>query len=400
MNGTASHALDYDDFSSDFGGHQSVPLVAPLFALAEERGGSGMQVVLAYVAGMEAMIRLARAVHFVHYDKGWHPTATLGVFGAASACAHLLGLDAPRTATALALAASMASGLKANFGTMAKPFHVGHCARNGLLAALMAEAGFEARHGALEHGQGFLDVYNGPGRHDAARIFAGWADPLEVEGPGIALKQFPCCGSTHPAIAATLRLAREEGITAADVARIEILPHPRRLPHTDNPRPETPLEAKFSVQYAVARALVSGPPRIAHFEGEAPSEPAVRRLLAVTTAAPHPGMALDAAEQWGAEVIVTTQDGRRVSRRVDQMVGRGGDDSMSASELWEKFADCAGRGIPRENIAPLFDRLQCLDEVADIREVTRLLERPAERAGVRFAEAERDGVPLEASWAP
>ena len=95
----------------------------------------------------------------------------------------------------------MACGLKANFGTMTKPFHVGHCARNGLLAALMAERGFEARHDVFEHDQGFLDVFNGPGGHDAARIFASWAEPLEVEAPGIALKQFPCCGSTHPAIA-------------------------------------------------------------------------------------------------------------------------------------------------------------------------------------------------------
>lgn len=400
VNGTASHALDYDDFSSDLGGHQSVPLVAPLLALAEERGASGMQVMVAYVAGMEALIRLARAVNFVHYDKGWHPTATLGVFGAAAACGHLVGLDRQRMATAFALSASMASGLKANFGSMTKPFHVGHCARNGLLAVLMAEQGFEARLGVMEHHQGFLDVYNGPGQHDAERIFADWAKPLEVEAPGIALKQFPCCGSTHPAIAMMLRLVKEERITAADVARIEILPHARRLPHTDNPRPVTPLQAKFSVQYAVVRALLSGAPRIAHFEGEAAQEPEAQRLLAVTTAAPHPGMPRDGADQWGAEVIVTTHDGRRLSRRVDQMVGRGGDNPMTSSELWAKFTDCAERGIPRENVAPLFDKLECLEEVADIRDLTRLLEKPEATRAPRFAEVERQGVPLETSWVP
>ena len=400
VNGTASHALDYDDFSSDLGGHQSVPLVTPLLALAEERGLSGERVILSYVIGMEVLIRLARAVNFVHYDKGWHPTATLGVFAAAAGCAKLIGLDAPRTATALSLAASMASGLKANFGSMTKPFHVGHCARNGLLAALMAEAGFEARHGVMEHKQGFLDVYNGPGLHDASRIFADWARPLEIEAPGIALKQFPCCGSTHPAIAMMLKLMAEERITAADVARIEVLPHPRRLPHTDEPNPVTPLQAKFSVQYAVVRALLSGPPRLAHFEGEAPLEPEVRRLLALTTARPHPDMKLDAAEQWGAEVIVTTTDGRRLSRRVDQLVGRGGDNPMSAKELWDKFSDCAERGIARENVAPLFDKLECLEEVADIREVTRLLVRPEPTAAPRFADTERGGVPLETAWVP
>lgn len=400
VNGTASHALDYDDFSSDLGGHQSVPLVAPLIALAEERGLSGMRVVLAYVVGMEALIRLARAVNFVHYDKGWHPTATLGVFAAAAGCSHLIGLDARRTATALSLAASMASGLKANFGTMTKPFHVGHCARNGLLAALMAEAGFEANHGVMEHKLGFLDVYNGVGQHEAARIFEGWAKPLEVEAPGIALKQFPCCGSTHPAIAMMLKLVEEERITTADVARIEVLPHPRRLPHTDNPRPVTPLQAKFSVQYAVVRALLSGAPKLAHFEGTAALEPKVTRLLELTSARPHPTMDRDGAEQWGAEVIVTMRDGRSLSRRVDQLVGRGGDNPMSSRELWEKFADCAERGIAREHVAPLFDRLECIEEVGDIREVTRLLARPEDRQAPRFAEVERQGVPLETSWVP
>lgn len=400
INGTASHALDFDDFSSDLGGHQSVPLVAPLFALAEERGKGGMQLLLAYVAGMEALIRLARAVNFVHYDKGWHPTATLGVFGAAAACGHLIGLDRQKLATAFSLAASMASGLKANFGSMTKPFHVGHCARNGLLAVLMAEQGFEARHGVMEHHQGFLDVYNGPGLHDAERIFADWAKPLEVEAPGIALKQFPCCGSTHPAIAMMLKLAKEERITAADVAKIEILPHARRLPHTDNPWPVTPLQAKFSVQYAVVRALLSGLPKLAHFEGQAALEPEVQRLLGLVTTAPHPDMSRDGAEQWGAEVIVTTRDGRRLSRRVNQLVGRGGDNPMSSSELWDKFTDCAERGIPRENVAPLFDKLEALEEAADIRDITRLLEKPEPTTAPRFAEVEREGVPLETSWVP
>jgi 2-methylcitrate dehydratase PrpD len=400
VNGTASHALDYDDFSSDLGGHQSVPLVAPLFALAEERGASGRQVLVAYAAGIEAMIRLARAVNFVHYDKGWHPTATLGVFGAAASCGHLIGLDPQRLATAFALTASMASGLKANFGTMTKPFHVGHCARNGLLAVLMAEQGFEARHAVMEAKQGFLDVFNGPGLHDAERIFTDWAKPLELEAPGIALKQFPCCGSTHPAIAMMLKLAKEEGITAADVARIEILPHARRMPHTDNPWPVTPLQAKFSVQYGVVRALLSGAPKMAHFEGEAALEPEVQRLLGLVTTAPHPDMPRDGADQWGAEVIVTTQDGRRLSRRVNQMVGRGGDNPMSASELWDKFTDCAERGIPRQNVAPLFDKLECIEEIADIRDLVRLLEKPEPTHAPRFAEVERHGVPLETSWVP
>src|ERR1700755_1573376 len=158
INGTASHALDFDDFSGVMAAHHAVPLVPALIALAEERGGTGEDIVAAYVVGVEVEIRFARAVNFHHYDKDWHPTSTLGVFGAAAAACHLLKLDLARTTMALCIAASHASGLKANFGTMTKPLHIGQCGRSGLFAALLAEGGFDAAPDALEHAQGFLNV--------------------------------------------------------------------------------------------------------------------------------------------------------------------------------------------------------------------------------------------------
>jgi 2-methylcitrate dehydratase PrpD len=398
VNGTASHALDFDDFSGVMGGHQSVPLVAALFAVGEERKASGRQLLLAYLVGVETEIKLARAVNFHHYDKGWHPTATLGTIGAAAAVAHLLRLDAPRTAMALAIAASLSNGLKANFGTMTKPLHIGHCGRNGLLAALLAERGFDANATVFEHHQGFFNVFNGPGNFDAGRALDGWGAPLEVENKSIALKQFPCCGSTHPAIMMALKLAREEAVRTDDVQRIEVLPHGRRLRHTNTPRPLTPLQAKFSVQYAVVRALLSGTVRLKDFEGAAHLEPAVTRLLAVTEARPHPDMADDSEQQWGAEVIVWLQDGRRLSRRVDDLVGRGGDNPMSEDELWEKFSDCAARSLPREQIAPLFERLQTLETASEVNQVTQLAEVSTARdsrpnAPITFAHRDEQQAP-------
>jgi 2-methylcitrate dehydratase PrpD len=374
VNGTASHALDFDDFSGVMGGHHSVPLVSMLFALAEDRGGTGEDLIAAYVIGVEVEIKLARAVNFHHYDKGWHPTATLGVFGAAAAACHLLKIDQSGTTMALSIAASLASGLKANFGTMTKPLHIGQCSRNGLFAALLGEQGFDAATDVFEHQQGFLNVFNGPGTFDVARLFEHWGAPWEIEAKSIALKQFPCCGSTHPAIAMALKLRREDTVVAADINRIEIMPHGRRLRHTNTPHPQTPLEAKFSVQYVVARALLDGVLRLKDFEGEAHFDPDIQRLLNLTTVKPHPDMADDADEQWGAEVIVTLKDGTRLARRVDNLVGRGGDDPMSSSELWDKFHDCAARSLPRELIAPLFERLETLEKVTEIAQVTRLLE--------------------------
>ncbi len=372
VNGTASHVLDYDDFSSVFGGHHTVPLMAALFAVAEERGLSGRALLLAYVAGVETEIRLARAVHFHHYDKGWHPTSTLGVFGAAAAVSRLIGLDAGCTATALAIAASHASGLKANFGTMTKPLHAGQCGRHGLLAALLAEGGFEANLEALEHEQGFLNAFNGPGRYQVAPLREAWTPPFAIEGDHIAIKQYPCCGSTHAAIVAMLELASRESILPEQVTAIEVLLHERRLRHTDNPLPATPAEAKFSVQYVTVRALLSGGVRRAHFEDGAHAQPAVRALLARTRARPFPDMADDAPQQWGAEVRVQLRDGRRLEHGVDRLVGAVAE--LRDEDLWEKFADCASRGLPAARARAIFERLRRLEDVPDFREVARLLE--------------------------
>ncbi|HEY9461336.1 MAG TPA: MmgE/PrpD family protein [Paralcaligenes sp.] len=373
VNGTASHALDYDDFSGVMGGHQSAPIVPALFALGEEHRSSGEKIVLAYLVGVETELRFSRAVNMHHYDIGWHPTSTLGVFGAAAATSYLLGLDIPHTAMALAIAASLANGLKANFGTMTKPLHIGQCGRNGLLATLLAAGGFDANPAVLEHQQGFLNVFNGPGLYDSERLLSNWGRPLEVEDPTIGLKQFPCCGSTHPAIMMALQLVQEESVHAEDVVNITIMPHGRRLKHTDNPHPASSLEAKFSVQYVVARALVDGDVRLKDFEGNAYNEPAVRRLLAITTAQAHPDMADDADGQWGAEVIVALKDGRKLSRRVDNLVGRGGDNPMTRAELWRKFSNCAEKSLAGRQIEPLFEQLQQLDQIPDINQITGLM---------------------------
>ncbi len=379
-NGTGSHALDYDDFSEPMGGHQSVPLVAPLIALAEERGASGRAVIDAYVVGIETELKLARALNFVHYEKGWHPTSTIGTFGAAAACGHLIGLTAPQMGMALALAASMASGIKANFGTMTKPLHVGHCGRQGLFCALLAERGYTANIEALEHGQGFLNVYNGPGQFDVQAMLAAWAAPLEVLGEDMGLKQFPCCGSTHPAIMLALRMQRERDLPLDRIEKVRVAVHRRRLPHTDNPDPRTPLQAKFSVQYAVARALVDRRVGLAHFEGDAPFEPAIRAAMSLIEVRPFSDTEAADLGPFGASLRVRLKDGSSVSGRLRNTVGRGRLNPMSNEEMWEKFKDCAQRSIPLENAERAFLQLARLEEISDIKALTGLLAAGAEPA--------------------
>jgi 2-methylcitrate dehydratase PrpD len=378
INGTASHALDYDDVAGVMGGHPSAMLVPALIGLGEGLGSTGRDLAVAYVAGYETECRIARGVHFHHYDKGWHPTATIGIFGTVAAASRLLGLTIDQTAVALGLAASFASGLKANFGTMTKPLHVGHASRDGLFAAYMARNGFTANAGAFEHRQGFLDVFNGPGTYDKAKILDNWYAPPECEGPGEpTLKPYPCCGSTHASVSRMLMLAETHDIQPNDVESIEVMPHARRLPHTDNPNPRTPLEAKFSIQYCVARALTDRAVRLDHFENGAENDPAIRALLPRILAHAHPDMPDDGPYQWGAEVAVRLKDGRRLASRVDdyERCGPGGR-MMNREELFTKFSDCAARSLPKASVAPLFARLWSIVDIAKVTELTALMRYP------------------------
>jgi len=373
VNGTASHALDFDDFSDVLGGHQSVPLVPVLFALAEAHGLNGRDVLGAYVVGFEVEHRFAMAMHPHHYDKGWHPTATLGIFGTVAAAARALGLDRDQTTRALAIATSMASGLKANFGTMTKPLHVGHSGRAGLMAVLLAERGFEANPDAMQHHQGFFNVFNGPGTFDAVPLTAAWDGPLAIELPSIGIKQFPCCGSTHQTIAAMLNLVKDHGVTAENVVGIDIHVHPQRFRHTNNAFPRTVLQAKFSQQYAVARALLDGAVRLQDFENDAFLQPDIVNLLEMTKTIPFGETSAPDGGRWDAEVSVHLKNGQTVTKRIDNMVGRSGDNAMTRDELFDKFSDCAKRVINKENAEKLFSALMALDAKTDMQDVAALM---------------------------
>jgi 2-methylcitrate dehydratase PrpD len=373
INGTASHALDFDDFSSIMGGHQSVPLVAPLFALGDERGLTGRDMIDAYVVGLEVEHRFARAVHPHHYDKGWHPTSTLGIFGTVAACAFAMQLGPQKTALAMAIATSMASGLKANFGTMTKPLHVGHSARNGLMACYLAEQGFEANASAMEHHQGFLNVFNGEGLFETAPLIEDWSDPLDIELPTLSLKQFACCGSMHQAIFGMLGLAKDEDIDPNRVTNIDIGLHARRLRHTNNPFPKSVLQAKFSVQYTVARALNDRAVLLKDFEGEAFFDPDIERLLDISTARPLPDDGPGPTGLWDAVVSVTLDNGTVLKREAIDMVGRSGDNAMSRDELRDKFMDCAGLVISADAASQAFDALMGLDICDDLDDIVSFL---------------------------
>lgn len=374
VNGTAAHALDFDDCSNTLGGHPSAPVVPALWALAETRGASGAAFLAAYAAGVECETKIGRAVNFHHYEKGWHPTATLGTFGSAAACAHLMGLPEDGIARALAIATSSAAGIKANFGTMTKPFHVGQSARAGLLAALLAEAGLTANPGALEDGQGFFAVFD-ENQVAAGRILAEWGAPLDLIDPGIAFKRHPCCASTHPAVDALLLLRERHGLRPDDVALIESWTHPRRFRHTNRPDPKSGLDGKFSVQYVLARALIAGLVSLDDFSEAAVRDPLTRSVMARLRAAADPDATMETTEHFYARLRLTMRDGTVHEASVDRPLGRDREHPLPQGVLEAKFRDCAGQALSPAKAEALLDGLRSLEEVPRIAALSALMER-------------------------
>jgi 2-methylcitrate dehydratase PrpD len=373
VNGTAAHAHDFDDCNNTLSGHPSAPVLAALFALADEIGASGREFITAYVAGFETEAKISKGVNLYQYTHGWHPTSTIGVFGAAAACAKLMKLDEPRTAVALAIAASLASGIKSNFGTYVKPLHVGHCARSGLFAALLARDDYTASPVAFEHKEGYFEVFNGAGNYDAEKILPTWADPLDIVKPGIGIKQYPCCASTHSAIDATLELVRKHDLKPDAVERIQTWTHPRRLKHTNRPDPQSRTDAKFSVQYCVARALVDRKITLEHFEGDAYRDPQVRELTAKVEAATYTNEQFPDDNPYGAEIKVTLKGGTVLGNKVDQAAGRTSSNALPPERLKEKFDNCANRALPAARTAAVYAAITDLEKLPDVRAINNAM---------------------------
>jgi len=353
--GTAGHALDYDDLSWAMDGHPSVTLVPPLFALASEADATGADLITAYAAGFEAESALAGPISPDHYEAGWHPTATFGALGAAAAASKLLALDADRTRQALTVAASTPAGLKRNFGSMTKPLHAGLAARSGVTAAELAADGFTADPTAVSGDRGFWDLY-GPDERSAFELSA----LQTLEAGGINIKAYPCCYFTHTAIAAAQALADERGVDPVDVRRIDVRAASGAADALHHVDPETGLEAKFSMEYAVASGVARDRVGLATFEPDAVDDPAVQRVRERVEFAVDDSLPYDSHE---AFVRLVTDDGAFERHREDPPGTHG--NPLSEAELRAKFEECAGRAVASERVAALYETLARLDSVDD-----------------------------------
>jgi len=380
VNGTAGHVDDFDDTlrSSvtvlDKGSiHPTVPIFSAVLAVGEAKGIAGWDALAAYVAGVEAVSRIADALGDRHFRSGFHNTATCGALGAAVAAARALGLPLERIATALGIAASGAAGLRDNFGTMMKPFHEGAAARTGVMAAELAARGFSASGTILEASRGFFSAY-GDG-YDPAWLDRPLGDPWVFDSPGVWIKPYPSGMRTHPGMSAMASLRAEHGLVPADVASIRVRTnqsvHNTLLHH----RPATGLQGKFSMEYCLAAVLAEGRASLDAFTdaevGRADLQDLLRRVDYT---------AYDAAEaKAGGYNNVTTllelrlRDGRTLNARADACKGSS-DDPMTYAEIAAKVTDAAVfRGWRPDRMVALAETVSRLETLDDIRALGRLL---------------------------
>jgi len=370
-NGTAAHALDFDDTNFALMGHPSAPVLAAALAAGELALADGRSVLHAFLLGFEVETTLAEVINPLHYEHGWHATCTLGTLGAAAAAARLLGLDAAQTRHALAVAASQASGLKENFGTMTKPFHAGHAGRSGVLSAMMAREGWTASEHALEGPQGFFSVL-GAGKCRLEPLGTLGA-PWKILTTGVAVKPYPSCACTHSIIDSTLELRRAHGIRPEDVEEVTVGVGggvPRILIHS---RPRTGLEAKFSAQFSAAAALADGRVGLATFQDERAQDPDIRALMERVKMVVDPEIPTDTERHMWTRLTIRLKDGR--SARVDPRPVPGHPaNPMSLPALREKFEECARLVLPADRVDTVAEIVESLETCPDLRSLTAILD--------------------------
>jgi 2-methylcitrate dehydratase PrpD len=370
INGTAAHALDYDDVA--LRGHPTTVLVPAILAEAETLDSSGSEMITAYVAGYEVWAELALRESGVLHEKGWHPTGLYGAIGAAAACAKLRKLDAEKTAIAIALGASQSSGIMSNFGTMTKPFHAGKAAHAGIMAARLAEAGFTANTDALEHSRGFLYAISPAGNVDrTSEPKAGreWA----ILTQGLGIKKYPMCYATHRAIDCVLDLVANSPIQAAEVKKVSVSISDNASKMLRNAQPDTGLAAKFSIQFAMASGIIAKRVGLRELTDGFVQRPDVQALMkkveVVTTTEYDPEMPGSARFD---TVAVELNDGRKIAGEPVARATGHPSRPLTDAQLYDKFADCLDAGDSDIPADVLFKRLSQIQSIS-ARELTTLV---------------------------
>ena len=363
VNGAMAHALDYDDITQITKTHPTAVLLPAALAAAEESGASGRDMLLGYMSGFEVACAVGESLSEAYYDDlGWHPTGPLGAVGSAAAASKIMALDPEQTAMAVSLAASQASGLRQNFGTMTKPFHAGDAARAGLVSAKLVKEGFTSSNDALEGRFGFIRAFSGGQGFDSQQVVQNLGNKLYLVESGIEIKKYPCCGSAHLALDATFDLLSQGTIDPAAIERIDVtvdFDPPRSLIQS---RPVSSLEGKFSMQYCLAAALLDRRVGLQSFTDDQVMRPEAQAMIPrieMRRIAGNEGM-----PSWTEgyhQVDVQMKDGstlRQQAHRANSGALRG----VTMDDIRSKFRDCASQNLSEASTAEVLSRLDSLEE--------------------------------------
>ncbi len=361
-NGTAAHALDFDDSFPPVSGHSSAVLVPALLALAESLDASGHAVLDAYIVGLEIQARIGQAVNLEHYRRGWHSTSTVAAIGTAAGCARLMGLDAAGMGNAISIAVSTAAGSKRQFGSMVKPMHAGMAAKNAVMAAGLAARGMAGNAEPLDGKWGFRELFAGPDSPGFELALKSLGAPLAIEEFGLSPKIYPCCASTHRALDGVLAMRAQNGLRADDVERISTVVPPINFDNLRFSDPRGEMEKRFSMQYCVATAMTKGAVVLDDFRpgGEIPAE--VGRFMAKVEMRVHDGP-ITRADPSAKEATIVALDltgGETLTATVDSQKGDGAH-PLSDADYAAKFLDCVADAAPGDTAARLHGAIMKFD---------------------------------------
>ena len=375
INGVSGHELELDDTSSSNLGHPTIIALPALLALAEERGCTGEKFLKAFLITTEVECKIGRIIAKKLHEKGWHCTTITGVIGVAAGCAYLMGLDNEATQNAIGIAASLACGVRENFGTQTKSIHVGNCCELGLKAAILAEAGFTSSKVALEGKEGYIFEYGGIRQEDDEyeKILLSMGHDWDICSPGFTLKRWPSCSSTHRPTDAIMDVIERDGIKADDIERIEAHLGISALRELVTPYPKDGEEAKFSVGFQVALFLYGLENMPYNYKAEVIMKPEIQNIINRTVMIEEPKYN-NLPSDMGvgpADVIVITKDGKEHKKTRNFPVGHL-TDPISDEGLKEKYMTCTLRFLGEEKANDLYNKLLNIEKVEDIKEIILL----------------------------
>ena len=362
-NGAMAHALDYDDICITWLGHPSAVLVPSVLALGTELGASGERAIAAYVAGWEAGAAVGRSIRHRVHEAGWHSTSVTGTIGATAAAANLRGLDVETTRVALGIGASLAAGMYANRGTDTKPFHAGNAARAGITAADLAARGLGATAGIFDGPGNFAETLIAE-RAEPQRMLEGLGTSWDILSPGATLKLHACCGASHYCLDALLELVLRHDIRPerVDLVECHVPPGvPSILIYHD---PKDGLEAKFSLEYSIAAAVLDRRAGISQFTDAAVGRPEARDLMRRVRYV-HPAGMEDSTREIVAQphrVVVRLRSGEMYENSNRYFRGRA-ENPLDREELVSKFRDCAAGSLTAPAIDALLESLEALERL-------------------------------------